>query len=93
MQSSTSTLDLFVLSSDSASGETIPIHKALSPRLKTRVRKNVENAIYSHIQAIRALGRTDINTTEIADALSLPVYIVNEAISSLERKGVKVVNG
>jgi biotin operon repressor len=39
------------------------------------------------------LGRLEINTDEIADALSLPVLVVNQAISSLKKKGVKITNG
>jgi biotin operon repressor len=39
------------------------------------------------------LGRTQINTAEVADALSLSVAEVNHAILSLEEKGVKVSNG
>jgi DNA-binding MarR family transcriptional regulator len=67
----------------------------LIPRARASRQKNksVENAIYAYIQAIRALGRTQIVTTEIADALSLPTVSVNRAISSLNKKGVKVLNG
>jgi DNA-binding MarR family transcriptional regulator len=53
----------------------------------------VQNAVYAHIRAIRALGRTKINTAEVADALLLSVGEVNRAISSLKGKGVKVLNG
>jgi biotin operon repressor len=52
----------------------------------------VQNAVYAYIRAIRALGRTQINTTEVADALSLSVAEVNGAISSLGKKGVRVSN-
>jgi hypothetical protein len=57
---------------------------------RTRKRK-IEKAVYSHIQAVRTLGRTKINTAEIADALSIPVSEVTAAIDGLKRKGVKVV--
>jgi hypothetical protein len=55
-----------------------------------QINRNIENAIYAHIRAIRALGRKTINTIEIAEALSIPVTQVNAAIGSLKRKGVKV---
>lgn len=32
-------------------------------------RKNIESAVYAHIQAVRALGRRTINTVEISKAL------------------------
>lgn len=56
---------------------------------KTSVR-DIQVAVYSHIQAVRALGRTNINTEEIAKALSLPVGSVNVAIAKLKDKGVRV---
>lgn len=49
----------------------------------------VENAVYAYIRAIRALGRTTVNTTDIAKALHLNVSAVDQAISSLRQKGVK----
>lgn len=56
------------------------------------VNKKTESAVYSFIQAIRALGRDQVNTAEIADALSLNILTVNHAISALRKKGVKVLN-
>lgn len=53
--------------------------------------KSVENAVYAHIRAVRALGRTQINTTEIASALGLPVATVDETIEALRKKGIKLV--
>lgn len=49
----------------------------------------VEGAVYAQIQALRALGRTSVNTTEIADALKLPISLVNETVARLRQKGVK----
>ena len=60
------------------------------PRARRLVRsKGIQNAVYAYIRAIRALGRTEINTSEVASALSLPVAAVNRAISSLKKKGVR----
>jgi len=50
---------------------------------------SVASAVYGHIRALRALGRTEVNTVEIADALSLPLDEVHSAITALKRKGTK----
>jgi hypothetical protein len=42
--------------------------------------KNIENAVYAHIQAIRALGKTRVNTVDIARALGLPLREVEKTI-------------
>ena len=52
---------------------------------------DIEAAVYAHIKALRALGRTTINTEEIATALSIPVASVNGVIAKLKEKGVKVI--
>lgn len=53
-----------------------------------RQQRNIQNAIYGHIRALRSLGRTSINTLEIAQALSLPLREVHSALVSLKKKGV-----
>jgi hypothetical protein len=57
----------------------------------TREQGNLKNAVYSHIRALRSLGRTSINTLEIATALSLPLKEVDRAVVALKSKGVKVI--
>jgi|ERR1700688_3537 len=52
--------------------------------------KDIENAVYAHIQAVRALGRTTINTVEISNALGLPQNVVDGTIDALKKKGIKV---
>lgn len=52
--------------------------------------KALENAVYGHIRAVRALGRTQINASEIAAALSVPLSDVITAIAALRNKGVKI---
>ena len=80
-----------VLSSEINEKIQVPIvsHK----RRPSREDKRVANAVYAHIQAIRALGRNTINTADIAEALSISVYEVNRAITALAKKGVKPING
>lgn len=51
----------------------------------------VQNAVYAHIKAVRTLGRTTINVSEIARSLALPIKDVTRAVSALRSKGVKVV--
>jgi hypothetical protein len=52
--------------------------------------KNIENAVYAYIRAIRALGKTTINTADIAAALELAIADVDRTLSALKKKGVKV---
>lgn len=49
-----------------------------------------EDAIYTYLQAIRALDRVTISNHEIADALSLPVGTVEVAMANLQSRGVEV---
>jgi hypothetical protein len=99
MHQSTNTSSCLVVSSDSSSASSeapSQVNGVVTMRRKGGNKKTesaVENAIYAHIRAIRALGRKEVNTSEISDALSLPVLIVNRAIASLKKKGVKVRNG
>jgi len=95
MNPSTNTLNRLVLSTDSTAREQFSVPISNSPRVRrtTLSSARVQNAVYAHIRAIRALGRTKINTAEVADALLLSVGEVNRAISSLKGKGVKVLNG
>jgi hypothetical protein len=55
--------------------------------------KDVESAVFSYIQARRALGATTINTGDIATALRLPRREVEEAVKRLANRGVKPMNG
>jgi hypothetical protein len=58
---------------------------------KAANRSDIGAAVYSHIQAMRSLGRKTINTAEIAKALSLNVNEVDRAIVEMKGKGVKVL--
>lgn len=63
-----------------------PVHRpqrALSDRA-------IANAVYAYIRAARSLGRSALNTADIADALSLPVHRINQAVSALRHKGVRI---
>jgi hypothetical protein len=95
MKSST-TLNQLILSSESTANSQLSIGSdAVSRRIRrsNRLNKSVVNAVYAYIRAIRALGRTNLVTTEVASALSIPVAEVNRAITSLKEKGVRPING
>ena len=59
--------------------------------IKRHKNAGIEAAVYTYIRAVRALGRKKLRTEEIADALALPIEDVNRAVSSLRRRGVRVV--
>jgi hypothetical protein len=50
----------------------------------------VESAVYAHLQALRALGQTRVNTADVAKALGIPQSLVDRTLESLLKKGVKV---
>ena len=69
------------------------------PILRTAVKSktpqdvlNVESAVYSYIQAVRALGRTQITANQIAVTLSLSPAEVTNVIEKLHTKGVKIIS-
>jgi hypothetical protein len=49
----------------------------------------VREAVFAYIKALRALGKTRVNTREIADALDLPRTLVEQAVTRLRDEGVK----
>ncbi len=51
---------------------------------------DVEKAVYAYIRALRALGRTSVNTLEVARALGIRPSDVDNALGALKSKGVKV---
>lgn len=52
---------------------------------------DLQEAIYAHIQAIRALGKTRVTPEEIARALDLSVSTVEGAVAALQSKGIRVL--
>lgn len=88
------TLDhgVYALSSSSAGGGYIvSISKGRALIGGTLASANIENAVYGHLRAIRALGRTRIDSSEISQALKLSVAAVERALNNLTKKGVKIV--
>ena len=47
-------------------------------------------AVYSYIQALRALGRTELTIREIAENLSIPYTDVFNAVVKLRKHGVRI---
>jgi hypothetical protein len=76
----------YVTGSASTSGN---VMVSPSPSPPPDSKKKLHLAILSHIKAIRTLGRTEINTQEIADALSISVWEVNDALEVLKKQGVR----
>lgn len=60
-----------------------------SPSPTSASNKKSYLAILSYIKAIRTLGRTEINTQEIADVLSISIRDVNDALEVLKKQGVR----
>jgi hypothetical protein len=77
----------------SGTGSFIPSDESVVsvPQRSAVVGKAVQNAVYGYIQAIRALGRDKVDSSEIAEALSLPITDVEQALALLRGKGVKLL--
>lgn len=98
MSNTTSDFMVFSAESSTSASNDYPDHPKKSKAVEVRATRSfgrkkhkLENAVYAHIQAVRALGRKKINTIEIANALSIPVPEVNRVIDALKKKGVKVL--
>jgi len=78
----------YVTSSDAATVIDFTIYN--TGGIATQPAPSIENAVYSYLQAIRALNRTRVTTYEIALALSVQEAAVVSVISALKVKGVKV---
>lgn len=51
----------------------------------------VENAVYAHIRALRAIGKTTVNTAKIADSLDIPRSYVDAAVRNLTSRRVRII--
>jgi CRP-like cAMP-binding protein len=91
--SSTNTLSRLVLSSEPTTKTQVQVSDSRVRRRRADSNKNVQNAVYSYIRAVRALNQTKITTVQIASALALSVVEVNKVLSSLKEKGVRTLNG
>ena len=49
----------------------------------------IVDAVYGHLRAIRALGRTKASISEIAKSLNLPYNQVESALADLHQRGVR----
>lgn len=66
----------------------VTVSASLAPTSKAR-QLLIERAVFAHIQAVRTLGRSIVNTAEIAKALGLPLRDVAAVVDRLKTKGVK----
>lgn len=76
--------------SSSTSMGSVRINASAGNQPAKKVSSEVERAVFAHIQAVRALGRNEINTFEIAQALSLSPETVVMAVARLRDKGVRI---
>ena len=81
----------YIISTATGSGDISVSSTSVTARVRPTVDKNIITAVYSHIRAIRALGRTRVNSADISDALEIPRKEVDKAIRELTDKGVKVI--
>lgn len=51
--------------------------------------KKIETAVYTYIRALRSLGKTQVNSAEIARALGVPVSNVDRVLPKLTEKGIR----
>jgi|SRR5688572_24725231 len=58
---------------------------------RTTKQAELERAVVAHLRALRTLGRTEINTLEIADALSIPLSDIHQILDRLKKKGVRLL--
>jgi hypothetical protein len=78
-----------------AGANTSPINIIRSDRSadgtpKLSGRGNVQSAVYAHVRALRALGKTRVNSADIARSLGLSVREVEIAMVDLRDRGIKV---
>lgn len=82
-----------VVGSTTSAATSAPTTRARGPRLVATPasNKSIENAVYAHLQAMRALGHTTVNTGDVARALGLSQSTVEKTIAGLASKGVKAI--
>jgi hypothetical protein len=85
-----------IINTDAASTTGMNIYTPADGRGRSRnvlshSQKNIESAVYGHIRAVRALGRTTVDSHGIARALGLSPAAVTQALQNLADKGVKIV--
>jgi hypothetical protein len=84
-----STWEYVTRSASSSTSGNVMVYPSPSPSPPPDSKKQLHLAILSYIKAIRTLGRTEINTQEIADALSISVREVNDTLEVLKKQGVR----
>ena len=87
---SASNITILTTSNSSSTMSLFEEARSISPRRRSAP-KEVENAIYGYIRAMRALGHTSIVSTDISDALNLPIRDVERAMRRLRSRGVRII--
>ena len=79
----------YITGGTASTSANIVVSPSPSPGPPPESKRQIQLAILTHIQAIRALGRTEINTQDIADALCISVQVVNDTLEVLKKQGVR----
>lgn len=85
--SSMTPLVISVLGTSTSAGQMFVANTA-PPRKGPPQDKKIEDAIYSHLQAVRALGHTQVTVSEVASALRLDATVVQHHMHALRDRGV-----
>lgn len=90
MQSNAATQDKVHYDLNRTSSSTSELIVTNTARRRASPTKEIERAVYSYIRAVRAIGRTRLNTIEISRALGISPTRVAQVVQSLSKKGVKI---
>lgn len=94
LSNASSSGDVYISSHGTASATifttTAPSFGTSTPSTSAEHISKIEDAVFSHIQALRSLGNRRVNTMEIAEALGIPHRNVESVIRRLIQRGVKL---
>ncbi len=77
------------ISGTTGTSATVTITVSPSPPPAASQSKDVEGAVYTYLQAMRALKRTHVTADDVASALGISLSSAMAALTSLKSKGVR----
>ena len=83
----------FVVTPGTATGQYVPAPAQIDQGAVAQAaadRQAREDAVFTHIQAIRAMGRITINTVDIGLALGMSTNEVESTLVALRSRGVRI---
>jgi hypothetical protein len=84
--SSVSEMVTYSVSTPTTRSATYTVDSPVAPKKPS---KDIEKAVYGYLRALRAIGRTELNVSDIAEALHIATPLVIGALNALRSKGVK----